>query len=357
MEREYLHWLAAAPCISAGQRIALRKIASSAEEVYQMPEKEMFKRVSFTEAQKQHFLNHKMKWDIKREYENMQRKEVQLVTVLDKEYPDSLKAIPDPPFGLYIKGRLPSPDKPAAAIVGARLCSQYGRNTAGSFGSALAEAGIQVISGMAAGIDGEGQRGAVEAGGSSFGVLGCGPDICYPRENIELYMQLTQCGGLISEYPPGARPNPLYFPARNRIISGLSEKVIIIEAKIRSGSLITADLALEQGRDVYAVPGRINDVLSSGCNRLIKQGAGILLSPEDLLAEYEMDTKIKASFQIPLTAEEGLVCRALANGAVYIDEIADRTGIPPAELTGVLLNLQLKGLITENGKNNYCIKI
>lgn len=153
------------------------------------------------------------------------------------------------------------------------------------FGTVLARAGVQVISGMARGIDGIGQRSALCAGGYSLGVLGCGVDICYPQENRELYEQLLVKGGLCSEYPPGIEPRAALFPPRNRIISGLCDGVLVIEAKERSGTLITVDMALEQGREVYAVPGRATDALSAGCNRLIRQGAQLVMNPEELLEE------------------------------------------------------------------------
>ena len=172
---------------------------------------------------------------------------------------------------------------PAAAIIGARLASGYGREQARRFARRLASRGITIISGMARGIDGIAQKAALDAGGRSYAVLGCGVDICYPEENRELYDRLLQEGGIISEYPPGTYPEARLFPQRNRIISGLSDLVLVIEARKKSGTLITVDMALEQGREVYALPGRVSDALSDGCNRLIRQGAGPATCPEDIL--------------------------------------------------------------------------
>ena len=211
------------------------------------------------------------------------------VSALEKGFPKKLREIPDPPFGLYYKGSMPSEEEPAAAIIGARLASGYGREQARRFGRQIGARGIAVISGMARGIDGISQKAALDAGGKSYAVLGCGVDICYPEENRELYERLQQEGGVLSEYPPGMQPVAKLFPPRNRIISGLSDLVLVIEARKKSGTLITVDMALEQGREVYALPGRVSDSLSDGCNRLIRQGAGPATCPEDIL-EYFFGT-------------------------------------------------------------------
>lgn len=216
---------------------------------------------------------------------------------LEEDFPEHLRTIPDPPFGLYFMGKKPlfgeksaerkeqCRTEPSAAIIGARLASGYGREQARRFSRRLASRGITIISGMARGIDGIAQKAALDVGGKSYAVLGCGVDICYPEENRELYDRLLQEGGIFSEYPPGTYPEARLFPQRNRIISGLSDVVLVIEARRRSGTLITVDMALEQGREVYALPGRVSDSLSDGCNRLIRQGAGAATCPEDIL-EY-----------------------------------------------------------------------
>ena len=203
-------------------------------------------------------------------------------------YPSRLKEIPDPPVALYGKGKLP--EMPcAAAVIGTRECSEYGRQTTRCFAAGLARAGVTVVSGLARGVDGIAGRAAMEAGGFSAAVLGCGVDLCYPPENRPLYEWLEREGCLLSEYPPGTRPEARLFPARNRIISGLSDLVLVTEARERSGTLITVDMALEQGREVYAVPGRITDTCSRGCNRLIAGGAGAALSVPQLLRALHMD--------------------------------------------------------------------
>ncbi|MCM1543050.1 MAG: DNA-processing protein DprA [Blautia sp.] len=216
----------------------------------------------------------------------MDRKDdISFITPFDREYPEKLRNIPDAPSGLYVRGRLPVETDITVAVIGARECSDYGRYVAEGLGAFFGKNGVTVVSGMAKGIDGISQWAALEAGGTSVGVLGCGVDICYPARNRELFDRLLEQGTVFSEYPPGTPPRSMNFPARNRIVSGLADAVVVVEARSRSGTLITVDMALEQGREVFVVPGRITDRLSDGCNRLIKQGAGMLLSPEELLEE------------------------------------------------------------------------
>ncbi|MCR4587405.1 MAG: DNA-processing protein DprA, partial [Lachnospiraceae bacterium] len=198
-------------------------------------------------------------------------------------FPEKLRGIPDAPVALFYKGKLPDPNKPALAIIGSRGCSAYGTNAARWFAEEMARHDVQVISGLARGIDGIAQKSAMDAGGESFGVLGCGADVCYPKENRLIYDHCIKKGGIISEYIPGTQPEGRLFPPRNRIISGLADAVLVVEAKERSGTLITVDMALDQGKDVFMLPGRVTDRLSAGCNRMIAQGAEMALSPEDLL--------------------------------------------------------------------------
>lgn len=215
------------------------------------------------------------------------------ILLTDREYPRRLLEIPQAPKQLYVRGKLPEEGVPSVAVIGARDCSYYGQEVAKRLGRLFGENGIQVISGMARGIDGIGQQAALQAGGSSFAVLGCGADICYPRQNQDLYDRLCKQGGVISEYEWGTPPRTGYFPPRNRIVSGLADAVIVVEARKKSGTLITVDMALEQGKEVYAVPGRLVDDLSSGCNYLIKNGAGILLDMEEFMEELWKQYRLK----------------------------------------------------------------
>ncbi len=279
----------------------------------------------------------------------------------EPQFPEKLRDIPSPPRMLYWSGALPDPHKPAIAVIGARTCSEYGRRMARLFGEKLGSAGVQIISGMARGIDGISQMAALQAGGSSYGVLGCGVDICYPKENAELYQLLLKKGGVISEYAPGSQPLPQQFPARNRIIAGLADVLVVIEARQKSGTLITVDMALEQGKEVYVVPGRLDDALSEGCNRLIKQGAELLLSPEELLQERSIDSFKQASTKTEnrqknnfvLDKDENMVYASIDLYAKNLEDIVESSKIPIQEIMHILLSLELKGLIKEVGKNHY----
>lgn len=272
-------------------------------------------------------------------------------------YPDRMRALAGMPEGLYVQGKLPLEDKPSVAVVGARMCSFYGRRLAFEYAKVLSDAGVQVISGMALGIDGESHRGALAGKTPTFAVLGCGTDICYPKSNKDIYEKIPELGGIISEYPPGTKPLSRNFPARNRIISALADLVLVVEARERSGSLITVDCALEQGRNVYAVPGRVGDPLSSGCNRLIFQGAGIAFSPDIILKELGMsqagDPQILTEERSDLTGDLYQVYRCLDLQPKELNTLSAETGMPADRLFTSLLELQLSNLAVETSKNCY----
>lgn len=281
-QRAYAHWLHGIELVGNVRAEMLVEQLGSPKEVYQAEEKLLAsflpKRVvdNIKEAQKQ---------EIFAPYELLHKKGIQMYPFYHPLYPKRLLSVPDRPFCLYAKGRLPEDDRMSLAIVGARDCSEYGRYVAEKFAGELAGCGVQIISGMARGIDGLAGGAAVVAGGDTYAVLGCGVDICYPSTNVTLYEDICAKGGVLSEYLPGTPPAPGLFPARNRIISGLADAVLVVEARQKSGTLITVDMALEQGREVFVVPGRITDRLSDGCNKLIEQGAAVALSPKQILAE------------------------------------------------------------------------
>lgn len=286
-EKAYMHWLYQA--VGMGNHRLLKELETlgSPKEIYELVrtgqlEEKLGKRYQKKALQMSQFT---LEYDVTGEYEKMLERGIKFVTIKEDGYPRKLAEMPDSPYAVYYIGKMPDENCKSVAVIGARVCSEYGRCMAKLFGEELAGAGIQVISGMARGIDGISQQAALSEGGYSLGVLGCGVDICYPGENRRLYEALIDRGGVCSEYPPGIAPRALLFPPRNRIISALSDAVLVIEARERSGTLITVDMALEQGREVYALPGRITDPLSDGCNRLIKQGAGLISSPGELLAE------------------------------------------------------------------------
>lgn len=283
-EKKYAYWLCNLPGIGNKTIEKLLKYCGgSAKGVYQAGE-ECWQQV-LNARQLESVKQTMTQWKIEENYEKLRAQEIFFLTKEENAYPQRLRDIPDAPYGIFYKGKLPEQDKMSVAIVGARDCSPYGSYVAAELGKYLGGRGVQIISGMARGIDGISQEAALAAGGTSFGVPGCGVDICYPAQNKKLYERLIAEGGILSIFSPGVLPKAQHFPLRNRIVSGLADAVVVIEARQKSGTLITVDMALEQGREVYVVPGRITDRLSDGCNSLIKQGAGVLLSPQQFLEE------------------------------------------------------------------------
>ena len=229
----------------------------------------------------------------------LDKKGIQYYSIFHRDYPDRLKKIEDRPIGLFVKGELPKDNEMTVAVIGTRSNSIYGYEMAREYVHKLVGAKVGIISGMARGIDGIAQKAAVEYGGRTYGVLGCGVDVCYPSENIDLYSQIQKSGGVISEFVPGTRPAPGLFPLRNRIISGLSDIVLVMEAREKSGTLITVDMALEQGREVYVLPGRVTDELSRGCNKLMEQGATPLAPPDEFLEQLiKVNIKGKSTWEV-----------------------------------------------------------
>ena len=299
--------------------------------------------------------HHKQKY-LRREYIDM-KKQIHKHSQVANEYPERLKQYSGMPKELYVQGELPDERIPIVAIVGARMCSAYGRHQAFTYAKLLAQHGVQVISGMALGIDGAAHEGAIAGNGKTFAVLGCGVDVCYPARNKKLYHDILTCGGIISEFPKGSPPLRRNFPMRNRIISALADVTLIIEAKERSGSLITADFAMEQGRTVLALPGRVDDELSRGCNRLISQGAGIAYSVESVLAELNMRYILKKENQekneIGLASIKKLVYSCVDLTPKDLHSIMEDVPGTVAEISKILLELQLEGKVFEPFKNYY----
>ena len=304
---------------------------------------------------------------------------IQVLCLTDSAYPERLRNIDDPPLVLYVKGKLPPVDERLCiAIVGTRKCGDYGREMAGHIASELASHGAVVVTGLADGIDSTAAEGALRVGGTVIGVLGTGVDMVYPAKNRELQRAVEEHGALVSEFPPGTRPAGWHFPVRNRVISGLSLGVAIVEAPMKSGSLITAARAQEQGRDVFVVPGAVNDPSFQGSNELIRDGAQLIFGGTDILEEYRfrypellpaertvpqpvrenptkgaLDRKESVDYSslqeqlADLTEPELKVVGALAEGACFADELIRRSGLSPSDSMAALTMLQLKGYAKE----------
>ena len=354
---KYAYWLHNIPGFGNGKIRMLYQAAKSAEEIYHLSLPQLKKVPGITEEDAKAFQKSQKKWDVDKEWFSLMEKGIGFVCLEQSEFPEKVRHIPNPPYALYYVGKLPSENRKCVAIVGARARSAYGSQVAAELGKALAQHGIQVISGLARGIDRDAHQGALDGGGETYAVLGSGVDICYPRENKYIYNHMIETGGVISEYLPGTQPVAKQFPARNRIIAGFCDCLVVVEAREKSGSLITADFAMEQGRDVYAVPGRISDNLSQGCNRLIKQGAGALISIEDFLSDLEILSQVHYS-QIDFTKnllekDESLVYSLTDFRPIGVATLVDKTGISISRLLEILNRLESLGLIKETFTNYY----
>jgi len=298
---------------------------------------------------------------VERLFEEFLRSETRVVTLNDDAYPSLLKNIYDPPFVLFYRGRFPRNEDICIAMVGSRKATAYGRLMAETIARDLSEKGVWVVSGMARGIDTYSHQGCLKAGGRTIAVLGSGIDVIYPRENKGLYEQIITSGLVVSEFPLGTPPLPQHFPARNRIISGLSHGVVVVEAAEKSGSLITVDFALEQGRDVFALPGPVTSPLSKGTHKLIRQGAKLIETAgdilEDYIEEYQGDRgKSKNDFDLfTFSQKERNILEILLTGSIHFDELVVQSGLNPAELASLLTQWEIKGLVKQIPGKYYII--
>ena len=284
-------------------------------------------------------------------------KEIKTINIQDKNYPKLLKGIKDPPEVLYVRGEL-NPEENCFAVVGTRMASAYGKQVALEIAGDLAEAGLTIVSGMAPGIDTFVHQATLERKGRTIAVLGTGLDekSIYPQSNLKLAKKILETGGcLISEYPPGTPGSKFTFPNRNRIISGLSLGVLVVEAKQKSGALITAHHAFEQKRKVFAIPGSIHSLNSKGCHYLIKKGAKLVENANDILKELNLPELTSPGLMRSETEEENLILGVLKEGVLDIDKIIEKTKLSAATVASTLAVLEIKGKVRNLGGNTYAI--
>jgi DNA processing protein len=296
--------------------------------------------------------------DVDKQVRAMEQKGISVVCYGAPGYPTVLQEIPDAPVVIYIKGSYQPEDRFGIAVVGSRTYSPYGEAVTQRISGELAASGLTVISGMARGIDTFAHRSALASGGRTIAVLGSGIDVCYPSENRRLLEKIAAAGCVMSEFPPGTPPNRENFPRRNRLISGLSLGVLVVEAAAGSGSLITAEIALEQNREVFAVPGNITAKTSVGTNLLIRQGAKMVLSTGDIIEELAPMLKgfirDETKRNVPLSPDEQTLCSCLTGEPKHIDIVAREAGLPVHRILDILLSLELKGVIRQSdGKRFY----
>ncbi len=290
------------------------------------------------------------------EERRLRAQRITALTLEDAAYPAALRSITDPPPVLFLRGALTVADEWAVAIVGTRRATAYGRQVAEHLAGTLAQAGVTVVSGLARGIDACAHRAALAAGGRTIAVLAHGLDTVYPPEHARLADEIAERGALVTEFPLGTRPDAANFPRRNRILAGLARATVVVEAGHKSGALITADLALEHGRDVFAVPGSILSPASQGTNALIKEGARPVTDPRDLLEELHLSLAVEKQAvrqTLPVDATEAALLTHLSAEPVHVDELSRQAGLPIAAVTSALVLMELKGLVRQTTPQNY----
>ncbi|MCI2058702.1 MAG: DNA-processing protein DprA [Oscillibacter sp.] len=386
---KYWIWLCQRKGLRSQTRLGLLEHFAAPEDIYCADPGELLLSPEMTREQAE-LLADKDLSAAERVLESCAKAGISLLTMQDAAYPDRLRNIYDPPCLLYCRGRLPAMDEEAAvAAVGTRRATPYGIRAAERLGFELAAGGAAVVTGMARGIDSAAAKGALRGGGTVVGVLGNGPDVIYPPENRELYEDVAAAGALISEYAPGTEPAGNHFPVRNRILSGLCLATLVVEAPERSGALITAQTALEQGRDVYAVPGPIDAPMSRGCNDLIRQGAGLVTRGWDILQDYagrwpeklredggayrkkpdpgtrepgesrEPPQKVPRTLSLSskegaaLTDDQTAILRALTDEPMLTDDLIERTQIPARRVSSALTMLELDSYVLQSAGKRY----
>lgn len=334
---------------------------SDIREIVEIDSNTFYKIPGLKEDQAKKIINNRRSNNIYEVLKDLEDKDIKAITCLDEEYPLSLNYIFDKPPVLYYRGNINYEDELPIAIVGSRKSTAYGKWVCEKFTKELVDLGVTIVSGLALGIDAIAHKTALENGGRTIAILGNGLDVVYPSRNGKLYDEISKNGVVMSEFPIGTQPLAYNFPQRNRIISGLSKAIIVIEAKEKSGSLITAHHALEQGKDVFAVPGNINSIYSGGTNKLIKDGAFPLLSLDDILEEVSdlrlraMDKKSEDLDYSTLSETEIKIVNLLKDGPVHSDILVYKTGLDASTVISILTILELKGIIKELTSRTFCI--
>ena len=342
----YLLWLSRMDGISRKRQRKLFEYFGDAEAIFRASRHELIATGFLNEQHIHKIISEQDTNLIDRYRKQLEKAEMQFIPVTSGEYPQLLKEIGEPPLGLYVSGTLPRQNKHVISIIGSRKCSEYGLSVSYRFSSELAHAGIVIVSGMARGVDSMAHREALDGDGETVAVLGCGADVCYPPENHSLMRRIKECGCIVSEYPPGTKPTLGYFPARNRIISGMARATVVVEAGRRSGTLITVDQALNEGREVMAVPGNITSKLSEGTNHLIRQGAMLVTSSEEILEHIGISIDIQEkNSNTTLASAEKLVYDCIGFEPIAIEMIYNKLGTPPGDINYVLTLLEMRRLI------------
>ncbi len=353
---KYWVWLSSIENIGNRKKLRLLKMYGNPENLWKAPKSELIANKSIGFEIAAMLCDKDIRKMTEQHIEKMYQMGIGLVPLCDNRYPEYLKKIHDPPMALYYRGKLQN-DELAIAVVGSRNATGYGLNMAENISHKLASRGFTVVSGMARGIDSYAHKGTLRADGRTIAVLGCGLDTIYPSENYELSEKILEKGLIISQFPIGVPPLPINFPMRNRIISGLSLGVVVVEANEKSGSLITANIALDQGKEVFAVPGNANSKTSIGTNRLIKDGAKLVMDIDDILEEIglvcaangkKIETDIYTGNVLKgLAGEERIIAEHLLNEELHIDVLSERSGFSAQLVNSVLVMMELKGIVEQ----------
>lgn len=363
----YWYWLNNIEGIGRRTLHKLLQVFHTPEQIY-LSDEEQIGHFLKRNAQRDAFHFSKKEESVIKSYRQLEQKGIRFLHPDSPEYPERLGRIPDSPTGLYLIGKLPPEEQKSVAIIGARDCTRYGSEMARYFGRELSLCGVSVVSGLARGIDGMAHTGALEADGYTLGILGCGIDQVYPEENYRLFMQMEQTGGILSESNIGVKPAPGLFPERNRLIAGMADGILVVEAKEKSGTFITVDQGLEQGKEIFAIPGRVQDVKSAGCNHLIKLGAHMVTEVRDILEILHLENKISGKQndlepdaiyikKIALAPIEKKVYSYLRIEPKHLDEIILETCIAPQEVCMALNHLVVSGIVSETASNYYAVKL